>query len=184
MKGTVFAVPFFVSEIYEVKGRCFQHSILNICLLKHLRKPLRRQPQKLLQKPPAKKPARRKKAVALSLPAVPLRGLVAFPNMVLPLFIGREKSIAALQEAQDAGRPVLLVAQRDEDNEEPAADDLFTFGVLADVMQLLKMPDGNVRAVLEAKTRGRVLSLTQKKTRISRRKSKKSRRRRPIRLPI
>ncbi len=110
----------------------------------------------------AKKPTRRKKAApVLSLPAVPLRGLVAFPNMVLPLFIGREKSIAALQEAQDAGRPILLVAQRDEENEEPAREDLYTFGVLADVMQLLKMPDGNVRAVLEAKTRARVLNFTQ-----------------------
>ena len=124
-------------------------------------KPAAKTTAKTAAKTPAKKPARRKKAVTLSLPAVPLRGLVAFPNMVLPLFIGREKSIAALQEAQDAGRPVLLVAQRDEDNEEPAADDLFTFGVLADVMQLLKMPDGNVRAVSEAKTRGRVLSFTQ-----------------------
>jgi ATP-dependent Lon protease len=97
----------------------------------------------------------------LTLPAVPLRGLVAFPNMVLPLFIGREKSIAALQDAQDNGRPIFLVAQRDEEIEEPTKDDLFTFGVLADVMQLLKMPDGNVRAVLEAKTRASVVSFTQ-----------------------
>ena len=109
----------------------------------------------------AKKPTRRKKATILTLPAVPLRGLVAFPNMVLPLFIGREKSIAALQESQDSGRPILLVTQRDEEIEEPAHEDLYAFGVLADVMQLLKMPDGNVRAVLEAKTRARVLRFTQ-----------------------
>ncbi len=113
----------------------------------------------------SKKPvARRKKsqvAPILTLPVVPLRGLVAFPSMVLPLFIGRDKSIAALQEAQDSGRPILLVAQRDEETEEPAKSDLYEFGVLADVMQLLKMPDGNVRAVLEGKQRARVLLYTQ-----------------------
>lgn len=122
-------------------------------------------PTKTAAKTTAKKSPRRKKAVrnkdVLTLPAVPLRGLVAFPSMVLPLFIGRDKSIAALQEAQDNGRQILLVSQRDEEIEEPAADDLFRFGVLADVMQLLKMPDGNVRAVLEAKGRARISGFVQ-----------------------
>ena len=126
------------------------------------KKTVKKSAAKKTTRPAAKKAARpAAESTVLTLPTVPLRGLVAFPNMVLPLFIGREKSIAALQEAQDNGRPVCLVSQRDEEIEEPTKDDLFTFGVLADVMQLLKMPDGNVRAVLEAKTRARVVSFTQ-----------------------
>jgi ATP-dependent Lon protease len=89
-------------------------------------------------------------------PVLPLRGIVPFPGMMLPLFVGREKSVAALQVASENPentRSILLVAQRDENVEDPEADDLFEFGIIGEVMQMLKMPDGNVRAVIEARSR-------------------------------
>lgn len=98
-----------------------------------------------------------KKPKPTTVPVLPLRGMVAFPSMVLPLFVGREKSIAALHAAGEGDRTLLLAAQRDETIEEPGTDDLYTFGTLAEVMQLLKMPDGNVRVVVEGRERVRVL---------------------------
>lgn len=92
------------------------------------------------------------------LPVVPMRGMVAFPSMVLPLFIGREKSVAALEAASQADKMLLLVAQRSEAVEEPEASDLYDFGILAEVMQMLKMPDGNVRVVVEGRQRVRINS--------------------------
>ncbi|MDQ3815935.1 MAG: endopeptidase La, partial [Armatimonadota bacterium] len=89
----------------------------------------------------------------LIVPVVPMRGMVAFPAMVLPLFIGRDKSVAALQAANDADKMLLLVSQRDEAVDEPEADDLYRFGTLAEVVQMLKMPDGNVRVVVEGRQR-------------------------------
>ena len=104
-------------------------------------------------------PTPRKNTEPISIPVLPLRGIVAFPGMMLPLFVGREKSVAALQlatEAKENSQLIFLVAQRDENIEEPETKDLYSFGVLAEVMQMLKMPDGNVRAVIEC--RGRALS--------------------------
>ena len=94
----------------------------------------------------------------IQIPVLPLRGIVAFPGMMLPLFVGREKSVSALQiatEAKDNARLIFLVAQRDENIEEPTETDLYSFGVLGEVMQMLKMPDGNVRAVIECRGRAR-----------------------------
>lgn len=93
---------------------------------------------------------------SLVIPVLPLRGIVPFPGMMLPLFVGREKSVAALQAAnenKENARTILLVAQRDENVEDPSPEDLFHFGILGEVMQMLKMPDGNVRAVIEARGR-------------------------------
>jgi ATP-dependent Lon protease len=89
-----------------------------------------------------------------------MRGMVAFPFMVLPLFIGREKSVAALEAAGD-DKMLLLVSQRDEDNEEPKQDDLHPTGVAAQIVQMLKMPDGNVRLVVEGRGRARAVEWTQ-----------------------
>jgi ATP-dependent Lon protease len=103
--------------------------------------------------PTPKKP---KKPQPIVIPVLPLRGIVPFPGMMLPLFVGREKSVAALQAAsenKENTRTILLVAQRDENVEEPEPKDLFEFGILGEVMQMLKMPDGNVRAVIEARGR-------------------------------
>jgi len=102
---------------------------------------------------------RKKTNQPIQIPVLPLRGIVAFPGMMLPLFVGREKSVAALQNATEAegnARMIFLVAQRDENIEEPNEGDLYTFGVLGEVMQMLKMPDGNVRAVIECRGRAQV----------------------------
>ena len=88
------------------------------------------------------------------LPVVPLRGMVAFPSMVVPLFVGREKSIAAIDRAsQFEPKLVFLVAQRDEENEEPEADELYSTGIVAEIMQSLRLPDGNLRVVVEGRGR-------------------------------
>jgi ATP-dependent Lon protease len=97
-----------------------------------------------------------KKSEPIVIPVLPLRGIVPFPGMMLPLFVGREKSVAALQAAsenKENTRTILLVAQRDENVEEPEPKDLYEFGIMGEVMQMLKMPDGNVRAVIEARGR-------------------------------
>jgi len=107
-----------------------------------------------------RKAPRKAKKKVVTVPVLPMRGMVAFPSMVLPLFVGREKSIAALHAAGEGDRTLLLAAQRDESIEEPGTDDLYTFGTLAEVMQLLKMPDGNVRVVVEGRERVRVLEYT------------------------
>ncbi len=93
----------------------------------------------------------------LTIPVVPTRGMVAFPFMVLPLFVGREKSIKALEAAFAGDKTILLVSQRDEDLEEPVASDLFTFGTLCEIVQMMKMPDNNVRVVVEGRSRARVI---------------------------
>jgi ATP-dependent Lon protease len=109
-------------------------------------------------------PTPRKKSEPISIPVLPLRGIVAFPGMMLPLFVGREKSVAALQlatEAKENAQLIFLVAQRDENIEEPETKDLYSFGVVAEVMQMLKMPDGNVRAVIECRGRARALEYSE-----------------------
>ncbi|MBV9864034.1 MAG: endopeptidase La [Abitibacteriaceae bacterium] len=113
------------------------------------------------RKTPSKKTS--KNNLPRPVPVVPMRGMVAFPSMVLPLFIGREKSVAALEAAAQADKMLLLVAQRSDAIEEPEASDLFEFGTLAEVMQMLKMPDGNVRVVVEGRERVRVNEFIQDK---------------------
>ncbi|HVF09731.1 MAG TPA: LON peptidase substrate-binding domain-containing protein, partial [Abditibacteriaceae bacterium] len=108
------------------------------------------------KKPTTRKTPGKRSNPSQMVPVVPLRGMVAFPSMVLPLFIGRDKSIAALQAASDGNKMLLLVAQRDESVEEPEADDLFNYGTIAEAVQLLKMPDGNVRVVVEGRQRVKI----------------------------
>jgi ATP-dependent Lon protease len=101
---------------------------------------------------------KRKKSVStLTLPVVPTRGMVTFPFMVLPLFVGRDKSINALEAAFAGDKNILLVSQRDENIEEPVAADLFDFGTLCEIVQMMKMPDGNVRVVVEGRSRMRII---------------------------
>ncbi|MBX2847782.1 MAG: endopeptidase La [Acidiferrobacterales bacterium] len=88
-----------------------------------------------------------------SFPVLPLRDVVVFPNMVLPLFVGREKSIAALEHAMENGKNIALVAQHDASNEDPTEKDIFEVGVLANILQLLKLPDGTVKVLVEGKQR-------------------------------
>ena len=90
---------------------------------------------------------------ALSLPLLPLRDVVVYPQMVIPLFVGREKSIQALDAAMAADKRVLLVAQREAGQDDPGTDDLFTIGTVAEIMQLLKLPDGTVKVLIEGVSR-------------------------------
>ena len=86
-------------------------------------------------------------------PVLPLRDVVVFPHMVIPLFVGREKSIAALEQAMENGKHIALVAQHDASLEEPGVEDIYDVGVLANILQLLKLPDGTVKVLVEGKQR-------------------------------
>ncbi|WP_375288530.1 LON peptidase substrate-binding domain-containing protein, partial [Sphingomonas sp.] len=91
----------------------------------------------------------------ISLPVLPLRDIVVFPHMIVPLFVGRDKSVAALEAAMADDKEIFLVAQLDPANDDPERDDLYEVGVTATVLQLLKLPDGTVRVLVEGKQRGR-----------------------------
>ncbi|HET8722812.1 MAG TPA: LON peptidase substrate-binding domain-containing protein, partial [Anaeromyxobacteraceae bacterium] len=93
------------------------------------------------------------------LPLLPLRDIIVFPHMVVPLFVGREKSIAALDEAMGKDKLVVLAAQKKAKTNEPAFDDLFPVGTLATIIQLLRLPDGTVKALVEGKQRVRLEEL-------------------------
>ena len=95
-----------------------------------------------------------------TLPVLPLRDIVVFPHMVVPLFVGREKSVKALEEVMKTDKQILLVTQKDRDEDDPAPEDIFDVGVLATVLQLLKLPDGTVKVLVEGKSRAAVLKFT------------------------
>ena len=90
------------------------------------------------------------------LPLLPLREVVVFPYMVLPLFVGREKSIAALQAAMSADKEIFLVAQKSAKTNDPSSDDIYDVGTVSNIMQMLRLPDGTVKVLVEGKRRGRV----------------------------
>ncbi|WP_271299130.1 endopeptidase La [Sphingomonas sp. CV7422] len=96
-----------------------------------------------------------------SFPVLPLRDIVVFPHMIVPLFVGRDKSVAALEAAMGADKEIFLVAQLDPAEDDPAREDLYEVGVTATVLQLLKLPDGTVRVLVEGKARGRLGELTE-----------------------
>ena len=89
-------------------------------------------------------------------PLLPLRDVVIFPNVVVPLFVGREKSISALEYAMSHKKEIFLSAQKDAKVDDPSPDDIFVFGTFGTVLQLLKMPDGTVKALIEGKERGTI----------------------------
>ena len=95
----------------------------------------------------------------LSLPLLPLRDIVVFPGMIVPLFVGRDKSVVALERAMSSDKEIFLVAQLDPAEDDPDMDDLYTIGVTATIMQLLKLPDGTVRVLVEGKQRGQLSEL-------------------------
>ncbi len=92
-------------------------------------------------------------------PILPLRDIVVFPNMVVPLFVGRDKSVAALEDAMGAEKEIFLVAQLDPARDDPGRDDLYDMGVIATVLQLLKLPDGTVRVLVEGRERAQLATL-------------------------
>ena len=94
-----------------------------------------------------------------SFPVLPLRDIVVFPHMIVPLFVGRDKSVAALETAMAADKEIFLVAQLDPGQDDPGRDDLYEMGVVATILQLLKLPDGTVRVLVEGKARATLTEL-------------------------
>ena len=92
------------------------------------------------------------------LPVLPLRDVVVYPHMVIPLFVGREKSVRALDIAMEGDKRILLVAQRSPDTDDPQAADLYSIGTVATVLQLLKLPDGTIKVLVEGSLRAEVAS--------------------------
>jgi len=90
------------------------------------------------------------------LPLLPLRDIIVFPHMVVPLFVGREKSIAALEEAMNHDKEILLAAQRQAKTNDPTAEDIFGMGTVGTIIQLLRLPDGTVKVLVEGKRRARI----------------------------
>jgi ATP-dependent Lon protease len=95
-------------------------------------------------------------AETTTLPLLPLRDVVVFPHMVIPLFVGRPKSIKALETAMEAGKSILLVAQKSAAKDEPGAEDMYGTGTIANILQMLKLPDGTVKVLVEGTQRARI----------------------------
>ena len=88
-------------------------------------------------------------------PVLPLRDIVVFPHMIVPLFVGRERSISALEEVMRRDRYILLAAQKNAGDDDPETDAIYEMGTLASVLQLLKLPDGTVKVLVEGTQRAR-----------------------------
>ena len=101
--------------------------------------------------------ARRRRHV---FPVLPLRDIVVFPHMIVPLFVGREKSIRALEEVMRADKQILLATQQNPSEDEPTPETIFNVGTLASVLQLLKLPDGTVKVLVEGVGRAEILRYT------------------------
>lgn len=98
------------------------------------------------------------------LPLLPLRDVVVFPHMVIPLFVGRPKSIKALEAAMEQGKSIMLAAQKAAAKDEPSADDIYEIGCVANILQMLKLPDGTVKVLVEGAQRARIHRITELET--------------------
>ncbi|MEY4022182.1 MAG: ATP-dependent Lon protease, bacterial type, partial [Pseudomonadota bacterium] len=98
------------------------------------------------------------------LPLLPLRDVVVFPHMVIPLFVGRPKSIKALEAAMEQGKSIMLAAQKAAAKDEPSADDIYEIGCIANILQMLKLPDGTVKVLVEGAQRARIHSISEVET--------------------
>ncbi|MBI1285329.1 MAG: endopeptidase La [Thiobacillus sp.] len=103
----------------------------------------------------------------IDLPLLPLRDVVVFPHMVIPLFVGRPKSIKALETSMESGKSILLVAQKTAAQDDPTPEDLYDTGSVATVLQMLKLPDGTVKVLVEGNQRARVLKVTDAETHLT-----------------
>lgn len=97
-------------------------------------------------------------------PLLPLRDVVVFPHMVIPLFVGRAKSIKALEAAMEAGKSIVLVAQKSAAKDEPETEDIYRIGSIANILQMLKLPDGTVKVLVEGTQRAKVLRVLDEKS--------------------
>src|SRR6187431_452753 len=107
------------------------------------------------------KPSTTKEGAPEFYPVLPLRDIVVFPYMIVPLFVGREKSIAALEEVMRSDKQILLVAQKNASDDEPTTDGIYAMGTLASVLQLLKLPDGTVKVLVEGTRRATIKRYTE-----------------------
>src|SRR5690606_38394489 len=98
------------------------------------------------------------------LPLLPLRDVVVFPHMVIPLFVGRPRSIKALELAMEAGNNIMLVAQKFASKDDPTPDDLYEIGCAASILQMLKLPDGTVKVLVEGTQRARIVQVSDVET--------------------
>ncbi len=105
---------------------------------------------------------RRTPTEVLDLPVLPLRDVVVFPHMVIPLFVGRDKSMRALEQAMEADKRILLLAQKSAETDDPVAADLYDIGTLAQVLQLLKLPDGTIKVLVEGVSRVKVSNVVER----------------------
>ncbi len=101
---------------------------------------------------------------SLQLPLLPLRDVVVFPHMVIPLFVGRPKSIKALETAMEAGKSIVLVAQKSASKDEPTPEDMYEIASIANILQMLKLPDGTVKVLVEGSQRARITEIIDAKT--------------------
>src|SRR6267142_4652771 len=92
----------------------------------------------------------------LQYPLLPLRDVVVFPNMVIPLFVGRPTPITAMEIAMEAGKSILPVAQKSAAKDEPVAEDMYKIGCISNILQMLKLPDGTVKVLVEGNQRARI----------------------------
>src|SRR5439155_14302986 len=93
-------------------------------------------------------------------PILPLRDIVVFPHMIVPLFVGREKSVRALEDVMKEDKQILLVAQKNAAQDDPTINDIFSVGTIGTVLQLLKLPDGTVKVLVEGNQRARIIKFT------------------------
>ncbi|MCC7226561.1 MAG: endopeptidase La [Burkholderiaceae bacterium] len=98
-------------------------------------------------------------AEPINLPLLPLRDVVVFPHMVIPLFVGRPRSIRALEAAMEAGKSIMLAAQKSAGKDDPTPDDVYEIGCIATILQMLKLPDGTVKVLVEGSQRARVVAI-------------------------
>src|SRR5580658_10283006 len=94
-------------------------------------------------------------------PVLPLRDIVVFPHMIVPLFVGREKSVRALEDVMKDDKQILLLTQKNAAQDDPTTADIFTVGTIGTVLQLLKLPDGTVKVLVEGGQRARVQSFAE-----------------------
>ena len=91
------------------------------------------------------------------LPSLPLRDVVVFPSMIVPLFVGRDKSIKALNEVMKSNKKIILITQKNAEVDDPGSEDLYSFGCESKILQLLKLPDGTVKVLVEGLDRVKVI---------------------------
>ena len=101
--------------------------------------------------------------VKISLPLLPLRDIVVFPSMVIPLFVGRDKSISALNEVMKKEKKIILVTQKNSEIDDPKKTDVFMYGCEGSILQLLKLPDGTVKVLVEGLKRVKILDFNNPK---------------------